>query len=275
VAPRVAKEARPGRAAPAKRAAAPAKRAAAPAERAAPPAKRPVSPRRRALARPEEASETLDRLHAIHPDAHCELDHVGPFQLLCATVLSAQTTDVNVNKATPKLFARYPDAATLARAEPEEIEPYVSTLGFFRQKSKSLVGLARALVEKHGGEVPRSMDALVALPGVGRKTANVVLGVIWHAPDGVVVDTHVQRISQRLGWTRNDEPLTIEQDLCRLLPRERWDLTSHVLIFHGRRICIARKPDCEGCGVNDRCPSAFRAVEVGRKPPRPRTAGQA
>jgi endonuclease-3 len=212
--------------------------------------------------------ETLDRLHAMHPDAHCELDHKNAFQLLCATVLSAQTTDVNVNKATPKLFARWPDAKALATAEQLEVEPYVATLGFFRQKSKSLIGLAKALVEKHGGEVPRTMDELVKLPGVGRKTANVVLGVIWHTPDGVVVDTHVQRISQRLKWTKQTDPVKIEKDLCKLLPRDRWDIASHILIFHGRRICFARKPDCEKCGINDVCPSAFRAEKVGRKPPR-------
>lgn len=219
--------------------------------------------------------ETLDRLHRMHPDAHCELDHANAFQLLCATVLSAQTTDVNVNKATPKLFEDFPDAKALAKAEPLDIEPYVATLGFFRQKSKSLVGLARALVEKHGGEVPRTMDELVQLPGVGRKTANVVMGVIWNAPDGVVVDTHVQRIAQRLKWTRNTDPVKIEKDLCKLLPRDRWDITSHILIFHGRRMCFARKPNCAGCGINDTCPSAFRAEKVGRKPPRTRTVGAA
>jgi endonuclease-3 len=216
--------------------------------------------------------ETLAGLKRIHPDAHCELDHQDAFQLLVATVLSAQTTDVNVNKATPKLFAQYPDARSLAKAEPIDVEPLVSTLGFFRQKAKSIVGLSRILVEKHGGEVPQSMDALVALPGVGRKTANVVLGVIWNKPEGVVVDTHVQRISQRLGWTKNTGPIEIEQDLCKLLPRDEWDITSHLLIFHGRRICFARKPNCEGCGINTLCPSAFDAENVGRKPPRVRTA---
>lgn len=221
--------------------------------------------------------ETLDRLHALHPDAHCELNHENAFQLLCATVLSAQTTDVNVNKATPKLFAKYPDAKALAKAEQLDVEPYVATLGFFRQKAKSLIGLAKALVEKHGGEVPRTMEELIKLPGVGRKTANVVMGVMWNAPDGVVVDTHVQRIAQRLGWTRQTDPVKIEQDLCKLLPRERWNMTSHILIFHGRRICFARKPECEKCGVNDVCPSAFRAEKVGRKPPRVRlpVAGRA
>jgi endonuclease III len=211
---------------------------------------------------------TLDRLHAMHPDAHCELDHANAFQLLCATVLSAQTTDVNVNKATPKLFMSFPDAKAMAAAEPIDVEPYVATLGFFRQKSKSLVGLARALVERHGGEVPRTMEELIKLPGVGRKTANVVLGVVWNDADGVVVDTHVQRIAQRLKWTKNTDPVKIEKDLCKLLPRERWNMTSHILIFHGRRICFARKPACETCGINDTCPSAFRAEKVGRKPPR-------
>jgi len=214
--------------------------------------------------------ETYDRLHAMHPDAHCELDHANAFQLICATVLSAQTTDVNVNKATPKLFAQYPDANALAKAEPIDVEPLVATLGFFRMKSKSLVGLARALVERHRGEVPRTMEELVKLPGVGRKTANVVLGVMWNTPDGVVVDTHVQRIAQRLKWTKQTDPLKIEKDLCNLLPRDRWNMTSHILIFHGRRICIARKPACETCGLNDTCPSAFRAEKIGRKPVRVR-----
>ena len=214
--------------------------------------------------------ETLERLHALHPDAHCELDHDGAFQLLCATVLSAQTTDVNVNKATPKLFARYPDARALAKAEPIDVEPLVATLGFFRQKSRSLVGLARGLVERHGATVPRTIDELVKLPGVGRKTANVVLGVIWNAPDGVVVDTHVQRIALRLKWTKHTDPVKIEKDLCALLPRERWNMTSHILIFHGRRICLARKPACEACAINDTCPSAFDAERVGRKPARVR-----
>jgi endonuclease-3 len=207
----------------------------------------------------------LASLQRLHPDAHCELDHAGPFQLLVATVLSAQTTDVNVNKATPALFARYPDARALSKAEPEDVEPYVKTLGFFRQKARSLVGLARGLVERHGGEVPASLDALVKLPGVGRKTANVVLGVAFGAPEGVVVDTHVMRIAQRLAWTRNTEPEKIERDLCKLLPRTSWDAASHVLIFHGRRVCSARKPQCGACGVAERCPSAFRAEQVGRK----------
>ncbi len=186
-------------------------------------------------------------------------------------MLSAQTTDVGVNKATPKLFARFPDATALAAVDPKEVEPYVATLGFFRMKAKSIVGLARALVERHGGEVPKKLDELVKLPGVGRKTANVVLGVLWNEPEGVVVDTHVIRLSQRLGWTKHRDPEKIEVDLCAILPRKEWDHAAHVLIFHGRRCCYARKPDCQGCCVNDVCPSAFDAEEVGRKGP-PRAA---
>jgi endonuclease-3 len=217
----------------------------------------------------------LDRLAAIHPDAHCELVHKNPFELVVATVLSAQTTDVAVNKATPALFAKYPDAKALAAADPaRDVEPILSSLGMYRQKSKNVVGLAKKLVADHGGEVPRSLAELVKLPGVGRKTANVVLGVAFNAPEGVVVDTHVQRIAQRLGWTTNTEPEKIEQDLCGLIPQDRWDQTSHVLIFHGRRICFARKPNCEGCGVSDACPSAFDAEHVGRKGPRLRVVAE-
>lgn len=223
------------------------------------------------------APQTLARLAKQHPTAHCELDHRSPFELIVSVVLSAQTTDVSVNKATPKLFGRYPDARALAKATPEEIEPFVSTLGFFRSKARALVGLARALVEQHGGEVPRSLDELTHLPGVGRKTANVVLGVLWNAPEGVVVDTHVMRLSQRLGWTKNKAPEKIEQDLCAILPRAEWDHASHVLIFHGRRCCYARKPECGACTVNDTCPSAFDAESVGRKPARslPRATAKA
>jgi endonuclease-3 len=217
-----------------------------------------------------KAETTFARLRAAHPDAHCELDHDGAFQLLVATVLSAQTTDVNVNKATPVLFERYPDAAALAAANPADVEKIIGSLGFFRQKTKSIVGLAKKLVEQHGGEVPKTLTELVLLPGVGRKTANVVLGVAFNSPEGVVVDTHVQRISQRLGWTKHDEPEKIEQDLMRLFPRDQWDAIGHTLIFHGRRICSARKPACAACAVNDACPSAFKAENVGRKPARER-----
>jgi endonuclease-3 len=217
-----------------------------------------------------EVRTTFERLRAIHPDAKCELEHVDAFQLLCATVLSAQTTDVAVNKVTPKLFAAYPDARALGDAKPSDVERIVGSLGFFRQKAKAIIGLSKQLVKDHDGQVPRTLAELVELPGVGRKTANVVLGVAFGTPEGVVVDTHVQRISQRLGWTKNRDPEKIEKDLCKLIPRKDWDLTSHLLIFHGRRICFAARPNCEGCKVNDLCPSAFRAERIGRKASRPR-----
>jgi endonuclease-3 len=216
---------------------------------------------------PSIAKTTLARLAKQHPTAHTELNHRSPFELIVSVVLSAQTTDVSVNKATPKLFASFPDAKALAAVEPEAVEPYVATLGFFRSKARSIVGLARALVEKHQGQVPRTMKELVELPGVGRKTANVVLGVLWNDPEGVVVDTHVMRVSQRLGWTKNREPGKIEVDLCAILPRKEWDHASHVLIFHGRRCCYARKPQCDACQVSDVCPAAFDAEKVGRKAP--------
>jgi endonuclease-3 len=229
-------------------------------------AKIPAKERRdRAKQAPARAARTLARLHAQHPTAHCELDFGTPFQLLVSVILSAQTTDVGVNKATPKLFARYPDATALAAAEPIDVEPYVATLGFFRSKAKSIVHMARALVKDHGGQVPRTIEELVALPGVGRKTANVVLGEVWNTPDGVVVDTHVMRLAQRLGWTKATEPGKIEVDLCRVLPRDEWAIAGHILIFHGRRCCYARKPNCEGCTVTDVCPAAFDAEDVGRK----------
>jgi endonuclease-3 len=224
---------------------------------------------------PQIAPQTLATLAAQHPTAHCELDHRSPFELIVSVVLSAQTTDVGVNKATPKLFARYPDAKALAAAEPIDVEPYVATLGFFRSKARSIVGLARALVERYGGEVPDTMEDLVKLPGVGRKTANVVLGVLWNKPEGVVVDTHVQRLAQRLGWSKHNEPEKIEVDLCAILPRSEWDHTGHVLIFHGRRCCYARKPDCPGCSVNGVCPAAFDAEHVGRKEARHRVPARA
>ncbi|HEX7601936.1 MAG TPA: endonuclease III [Polyangiaceae bacterium] len=229
------------------------------------------APPRPKLVPHEQALRAFDALAKHHHDAHCELDHGSPFQLLCATVLSAQSTDVMVNKVTPGLFAAHPDAASMAEATPEQLEALVNRLGMYRQKSKNLVGLAKKLVEKHTGEVPRTLPELVELPGVGRKTANVVLGVCFGNPEGVVVDTHVMRVAQRLGWTRNTDAADIEQDLCKLLPRRHWDRASHVLIFHGRRICGAERPKCEECPVKDLCPSAFNAEKVGRKPPRVRT----
>jgi endonuclease III len=216
------------------------------------------------------AASTFERLSALHADAHCELDHLGAFQLLVATVLSAQTTDVLVNKVTPDLFSRYPDAPSLAQANQAEVERIIGRIGMFRQKTKNIIGLADKITKEHGGEVPRTLAELVELPGVGRKTANVVLGVAFGTPEGVVVDTHVQRLAQRLGWSRNTEPPKIEGDLMSLFPRESWDRVGHVLVFHGRRVCFARKPACPSCVVNDACPSAFHAELVGRKPSRAR-----
>jgi endonuclease-3 len=220
----------------------------------------------------DRARATFAKLRTLHPDAHCELDHRSVFELLVATVLSAQTTDVLVNKVTPHLFARYSDAFALGAATPEEVAELLRTrgLGMYRQKAKNIVGLARILVETHRGSVPSTLAELVALPGVGRKTANVVLGVAWGKPEGVVVDTHVQRISQRLGWTKHTTPEQIEQDLCAIFPPSDWDILSHTLIFHGRRVCFARKPACATCGVREDCPSAFHAEDIGRKPKRVR-----
>ncbi len=212
----------------------------------------------------------FDLLCRQHPDAHCELEHADPFQLVVATVLSAQATDVGVNKVTPELFRRWPNPAALAGAKPAEVEQVIGSLGFFRQKTKSITGLAQRLMADHGGQVPRTLTELTQLPGVGRKTANVVLGVAFGAPEGVVVDTHVLRLSQRLGWSKHDTPEKVELDLMQLLPREHWDRVSHTLIFHGRRVCSARKPACAACSVSELCPSAFAAEAVGRKPPRVR-----
>lgn len=216
------------------------------------------------------AAETYRRLLAAHPDATCALQHTDSFDLLVAVVLSAQTTDVAVNKLMPALIARYPDARSLAAAEPSDVEPMLRSIGMYRQKAKNIVALARKLVEQFEGKVPRAHDALVSLPGVGRKTANVVLGNAFGIAEGIAVDTHVQRVTQRLGWTRNTEPPEIERDLMSLLPRDQWIMSSHVLIFHGRRICSARSPSCDRCPVVDVCPSAFKAEEVGRKPSRAR-----
>jgi endonuclease-3 len=215
-----------------------------------------------------EFSATFRELRHAHPDAHCELDHQNPFELVIATVLSAQSTDVAVNKVTPELFQLYPTPERLALAKPASIEQLLGKLGMFRQKTKSVIGLSQKLVQDHGGRVPETLAELVALPGVGRKTANVVLGVAFGKPEGVVVDTHVQRISQRLGWTEHASPEKIEPDLMQLAPRRHWDILSHTLIFHGRRVCTARRPACISCRVNTRCPSAFEAESVGRKPPR-------
>ena len=197
-----------------------------------------------------------DRLAAEYPDAHCELDFQNPFQLVVATILSAQCTDKRVNMVTPALFAAYPTPAALASARQEDVEELIRSTGFFRAKSKSIIGMAGAIVDRHGGEVPRDMDALTALPGIGRKTANVVLGNAFGINDGVVVDTHVARLSERLGLSRESDAVRIEQDLMRLFPREHWTMLSHLLIWHGRRVCDAKKPRCGACVLRDVCPSA-------------------
>ncbi|HET6761876.1 MAG TPA: endonuclease III, partial [Gemmatimonadaceae bacterium] len=199
------------------------------------------------------ADEVLTRLKREYPDAHTELDYETPLQLLIATILSAQCTDKRVNMVTPLLFRTFPTAAELADAPPEELEGIIKSTGFFRNKRKSLIGLGKALVERHNGEVPDTMDALVRLPGVGRKTANVVLGNAFGKNEGVVVDTHVARVSLRLSLTKEIDPVRIEQDLMPLFPRQDWALLSHLLIFHGRRVCVARVPKCEICVLNDIC----------------------
>ena len=202
------------------------------------------------------ASLVLDRLLARYPDAHCALDFRDAFELLCATILSAQCTDKRVNMVTPSLFARYSNANALAAARPEDVEEIIKSTGFFRSKAKSLVGMASALVERHGGEVPADMDALVLLPGVGRKTANVILGNAFGRNDGIVVDTHVTRLGNRLGLTTETDAVKIEQALLPLFPQECWTILSHLLIDHGRQVCDARKPQCGECVLADVCPSA-------------------
>jgi endonuclease III len=203
------------------------------------------------------SAEILSRLQELYPDARCALHHRNAYQLLCATILSAQCTDVRVNLVTPTLFARYPTPFALARAEPTEVEEIIKSTGFFRNKTRSLIGMAQAIVAEHGGEVPRTMDELRRLPGVGRKTANVVLGNAFDRNEGVTVDTHVTRLSRLLGLSRETDPEKIEQELMQLFPRESWGLLSHLLIFHGRQVCIARRPRCGSCVLAQVCPSAL------------------
>ncbi len=211
-----------------------------------------VMPAKRHL--PAPVPEALERLEHLYGDASCSLDFASPLQLLVATILSAQCTDARVNLVTPEVFRRYPDAAALAAAPPGALEDVIRSTGFFNAKAKSLRGMAKALVEKHGGEVPRTMNELHALPGVGRKTANVVLGNVWNEPDGVVVDTHVGRLARRLGWTKQADPVKAERDLNALVPRERWTWISHALIQHGRRTCTSQRPKCDLCTLADICP---------------------
>ena len=219
-------------------------------------------PRESRAARRERLRLVLDRLERAYPDSRCSLDHENPLQLVVATVLSAQTTDASVNRVTPALFARFRTAADYGDASQEEMEEYLKTLNFFRNKSRSLIGLGRALADRFGGEVPRTMDALTSLPGVGRKTANVVLGVGFGIAEGVVVDTHVKRLSARLGLTKEEDPEKVEQDLLPLLPPERRVHFTHLMIDHGRAVCTARRPFCERCVVAPLCPTAPAAYRV-------------
>ncbi|HEU0076309.1 MAG TPA: endonuclease III [Longimicrobiaceae bacterium] len=213
-------------------------------------------PRESRAARQARTVRILEGLAGLYPESRCSLDHETPLQLLVATVLSAQCTDALVNRVTPGLFARFRTAADYAAASQEEMEEQIRAVNFYRNKAKALIGLGRALVERHGGEVPREMDALTALPGVGRKTANVVRGIAFGEADGVVVDTHVKRIAFRLGLTREEDPERIEQDLLRLLPYEARVVFTHRVIDHGRAVCTARKALCDRCTLAGVCPSA-------------------
>jgi endonuclease-3 len=206
--------------------------------------------------RKARATEVNTRLARQYPDARVELDFTNPFELLIATILAAQSTDVRVNIVTKSLFRKYPDPQAFASASQVEMETDVKQTGFFRNKAKAVIACSKAIVERHGGEVPRTMEELVELPGVGRKTANVVLGNAMGIEAGVIVDTHVTRLSGRLGFTKHADPVDIERDLMRIVPRGDWTKFANHLILHGRRVCIARKPDCPNCVLNDICPSA-------------------
>ncbi|HEV8509042.1 MAG TPA: endonuclease III [Gemmatimonadales bacterium] len=209
-----------------------------------------------AAERKARARKIIARLKREYPDATCALHHQSALELVVATILSAQCTDARVNMVTPHLFAKYRTAADYAAADPRVIEQEIQSTGFFRNKTKSIIGMAQALVERHGGAVPQTMEELTALPGVGRKTANVILGTWFRKNEGVVVDTHVHRLTRLLKLTRQDDPVKIEQDLMEIVPREDWTWFSHTLIQHGRRVCIARRPRCADCVLNRLCPSS-------------------
>ena len=213
-------------------------------------------PRESQKARRQRAAQVYEHLSGEYPDAKCALDYRSPFELAVATILSAQCTDVRVNMVTPGLFKRFPDARSLADAEQEEVEELIRSTGFFRNKARSLVRMATAVVEDHGGELPRTMKELVALPGVGRKTANVILGNAFGIDEGVVVDTHVKRLSGRLGFSPETNPDKIERDLMDLFPVGAWTMLAHLLIYHGRQVCPARRPRCNKCAVSHLCPSS-------------------
>jgi endonuclease-3 len=216
----------------------------------------------------------LDVLERTHPEARCALDYEDAFQLAVATILSAQCTDERVNRVTPALFARYPDARSLAAAPLADVEELVRSTGFFRAKARSITGFARGLVEAHGGEVPRAMEALVPLPGIGRKTANVVLGHAFGVNEGIAVDTHVLRVTNRLGLARGDDPVDVERQLMALVPRERWTRTTDLLIFHGRKVCDARRPACGTCPLFAECGWESRQAWASAAPAAKRSAGR-
>ncbi len=211
---------------------------------------------RRGAALRAHATAVYAELERLYPNAHCELDYRNPYELTVATILSAQCTDKRVNMVTPAVFAAYPDAAALADAPLAAVEALVKTTGFFRAKAKNLVGMAQGVVSRHGGEIPATMEALVVLPGVGRKTANVVLGNAFGINEGVVVDTHVGRLATRLGLTKATDPVKVEAALAPLFPRQHWTMLSHLLIWHGRQVCDARSPRCGACTLRPQCPSA-------------------
>lgn len=214
------------------------------------------------------ASEIYQRLKKVHPDAHCELNHSNPFELLLATILSAQCTDARVNMVTPALFKKYPTPEKLAKAKLEDVEEVIKSINFFRNKSKSLIGCAQMLVEKHKGDIPRTVEELSELPGVGRKTANVVLGNAFNINTGIVVDTHVKRTANLLGLTKHTDPAKVEVDLMKLFPNEQWTDLSHLLIFLGRRTCVARRPQCDLCNLKDVCASKDKFLKASKKVPR-------
>ena len=211
----------------------------------------------RAAERKARARKIIARLKREYPDATCALQHRSALQLVVATILSAQCTDARVNMVTPHLFAKYRTAADYAAADPRVLEKEIQSTGFFRNKTKSIIGMAQALVERHGGDVPHTMAELTALPGVGRKTANVILGTWFKQNEGVVVDTHVQRLTNLLKLARQEDPVKIEQELMEIVPREDWTWFSHTLIHHGRQVCIARRPRCADCVLNQLCPSSL------------------
>jgi len=199
------------------------------------------------------AKKVFDRLTKAYPEAKCSLDHGEPLELLVATILSAQCTDERVNKTTPALFKRFKTARDFATAPPKELEKYIQSCGFYKNKAKNIIGACKKIVAEHGGEVPRTLEELVALPGVGRKTANVVLGTVFGVP-GVVVDTHCGRLARRLGFTKHDDPTKVEHDLMKVWPEDTWSLFSHLFVYHGRALCYARSPKCSACPLREWCP---------------------